>query len=368
MCAMPGWTDRTALHDSRRERRLMMKYLISPDKKQYKANLHCHSVLSDGNRTPEELKALYKSHGYSILAITDHERPRCHQDLTDPDFMMITGYECYIRPDREGHYDPYNKEVHLNLFALDPKNVTMICYNEAYCKYLRRDNALNEITARKGSERPREYSREYIDEYIRTAKENGYIVAYNHPYWSMEEEADIIAHEGCFSMEICNYGSYVMNGLEYCGALYDKMLCHGKRIFCHGADDNHNQYPVDHPHNDSFGAFTMIMPEAFTYDGVTSAMQAGEMYASMGPLFRSVSIDSSRLHVECSDVSHIYLYNGGKRPGRLHAAPGESLTGGDFDIDQNARYIRVSVQDARGRWADTRGFFRDEIGFPPLGE
>ena len=30
--------------------------LISPDKKQYKANLHCHSVLSDGCRTPEELK------------------------------------------------------------------------------------------------------------------------------------------------------------------------------------------------------------------------------------------------------------------------------------------------------------------------
>lgn len=86
----------------------------------------------------------------------------------------------------------------------------------------------------------------------------------------------------------------------------------------------------------------------------------------MGPLFKEVSIAGEKLHVECSEVAHIYLYNGGKRPGRIHAAPGEVLTGGDFEIDKDARYIRVSIQDAQGRWADTRGFFRDEIGFPPL--
>ena len=52
-----------------------MKYLISPHVKQYKANLHCHSTLSDGHLTPEQLKKLYKDNGYSILSITDHERP-----------------------------------------------------------------------------------------------------------------------------------------------------------------------------------------------------------------------------------------------------------------------------------------------------
>ena len=339
----------------------MKQYLISPEKKQYKANLHCHSVLSDGHLTPEALKALYKTHGYDILAITDHERPYCHQQLNDPDFMMLTGYECYIRPDPQGRYNPYQEEVHLNLFARDPQNTTMICYNENYCKYLRRDNALQEITSKAGSERPREFTRDYINEYIRTAKENGYIVAYNHPYWSMESEAEVMALEGCFSMEICNYGSYVSNGLEYCGALYDRLLRSGKRIFCHGTDDNHNEFPIDHPDNDSFGAFTMIMPEQFTYDSVFSAMEKGEMYASMGPLFKEVSIEGNRLHVECSEVAHIYLYNGGKRPGRLNAAPGESLTCADFEIDGNARYIRVSIRDAEGRWADTRGFFRDEM-------
>ena len=95
-------------------------YLISPHKKQYKANLHCHSVISDGKKTPEELKEMYKSHGYSILSITDHETPRNHSDLNDSEFITITGYETYVRPDPNCIFDRYSKEIHINLFARWP--------------------------------------------------------------------------------------------------------------------------------------------------------------------------------------------------------------------------------------------------------
>lgn len=340
-------------------------YLIDPSKKQYKANLHCHSVLSDGKKTPEELVAMYKEHGYDVLAITDHERPHQHQELASEDFMLLTGYECYIRPDPNARYNRYAKEVHLNLFARDPHNVTMICYNEPYCKYLKRDNALEGLVCA-GSTRVREYTNEYINEYVRTAKENGYIVAYNHPYWSMEDEADIIAHEGLFSMEMCNYSSYVMNHLEYNAALYDKLLTAGKHIAVHGSDDNHNVDPIDDPNNDSFGSFTMIMPEEFTYGSMIDAMEKGAMYASMGPVFHEISLEGDQLHIECSDVKSIFVYTGSKKPGWLHAKPGETLTSADFTVDDKARYLRVSIQDSEGNWADTRGFFRDEIGFPAL--
>ena len=333
--------------------------LISPDKKQYKANLHCHSVLSDGCRTPEELKAMYKSRGYDILSITDHERPVQHTALSEKDFMMLTGYECYIRPGT-GRYDAYAVEVHLNLFAKDPKNVKMVCFNDNYSRYLKRDNAVEGLE-RVGSERPREYTTEYINEYIRTAKEHGYIVAYNHPYWSMEDEAKILSYEGLFSMEMCNYSSYLINHLEYNGALYDKMLRAGKHIFCHGSDDNHNQYPEGHPNSDSFGSFTMISPEAFTYESVIEAMEKGNMYASMGPVFHRVSVDGDTVHIECSDVSHAFLYTGSKAPQYVHAEKGENLNSIDFKIDPRAQYIRVSVQDSEGRWADTRGFFPEEF-------
>ena len=338
-------------------------YLISPNKKQYKANLHCHSVWSDGKLTPEELKELYKRYGYSILAITDHETPKSHNELTDSDFLMITGYENYIRQ-TQGAYDVYKAEVHLNLFARQPENETLICYNKSYSKYMSEERQAQ--IAKAGSQRPREYTREYINEFIRTAKENGYLVVYNHPYWSMEAEEDILAYEGYISMEMCNYGSYRTNHLEYNGALYDKMLCAGKRVFCHSSDDNHNKYPEGDPEWDSCGAFTMIMADELSYDKVIDAIEKGEMYSSMGPVFHEVSLEGDKLHVECSGVAGIYVYCGSKAPKRLHAAAGDLITGADFTIDPRSRYIRVSIVDREGRAADTRGFFRDELGLPPL--
>lgn len=330
-------------------------YLISPDKQQFKANLHSHSTYSDGKLTPIEIKELYKRHGYSILAITDHEVPKAHNELTEPDFLMITGYENYIRPDE---YSIYMPEVHLNLFAKDPNNETMICYDPRFCKYLSEEE--QQIIRKAGSERPREYSVDYVNEYIRTARENGYLVSYNHPTWSREKESDILAYEGCFSMEICNYSSFLLNHLEYNGQLYDKMLRAGKKVFCHSADDNHNRCPEDHPAWDSFGGFTMFLLDELTYDNVIDAMEKGEMYSSMGPVFREISIADGKIHIECSDVSAIYVHCGSRSPRRKYAEPGKTLTQADFVIDPKAKYIRVSVVDREGRFADTRGFFREE--------
>ena len=66
-----------------------MKYLIDERKTQYKANLHCHTVLSDGRWTPEQVKEEYKKHGYSIVAITDHEHLVEHHDLTDENILFL---------------------------------------------------------------------------------------------------------------------------------------------------------------------------------------------------------------------------------------------------------------------------------------
>lgn len=336
-------------------------YLISPLKKQYKANLHSHSTVSDGKKTPEELKELYKGNGYSILAITDHEVPKNHSDLTDPDFLMITGYETYIRNNPDCIYDVYDKEVHLNLFARDPKNEAIVCYNSRCCKYV--PDEVKEAFKKVGSQRKREFTVEYINEYIQTAKDNGYIVAFNHPWWSLGDEAEILNYEGFFSMEMCNYGAYIISRLEYNGALYDKMLCRGKRVFCHSADDNHNAAPETSPEFDSFGAFTMIMPDEFTYDSVIKAMETGEMYSSMGPLFNEISIEGNKIHIECSEVSSIRVFTGAKKTHRVIAPIGETITSADFEIDDRAKFVRVSIVDKFGNTADTRGFFRDELEF-----
>ena len=47
-------------------------YLLPEEGNLYKANLHCHSTVSDGRFTPEELKRMYMERGYHAIAYTDH--------------------------------------------------------------------------------------------------------------------------------------------------------------------------------------------------------------------------------------------------------------------------------------------------------
>lgn len=50
----------------RAEEKTMRKYLLPKDGNFYKSNLHVHSVISDGAKTPEEVKKNYMDRGYSV--------------------------------------------------------------------------------------------------------------------------------------------------------------------------------------------------------------------------------------------------------------------------------------------------------------
>ncbi len=333
--------------------------LISKSIQQFKANLHAHSTLSDGGKTPEELKKLYQEAGYQILAITDHEVPWDHSALSEPGFLMLTGYEAYIR--NHPKYDPFGDgEIHLNLFAKQPDNVRFICFNPGYTKYAFRHKSPEEFQY-VGSQETRRCDRAYIQKFIDTAKENGYLVAYNHPYWSFEDESEIFAHKGCFSVEIRNGSSWSHNRLEYNAGLYDRMLRKGMRIFCHAGDDNHNHREPGDPLFDSFLAWTQICAEELSYPAVIKAMEAGHFYASSGPKINSLSYEDGSFHIETSPAAHIVMYFGSRATQSVHAAAGSFLTTADFTLPERAAYARFTVFDEKGNTADTRGYFRDEL-------
>lgn len=338
-------------------------YLIDPNKKQFKANLHSHSIHSDGKLTPEEMKAAYKAHGYSVLCISDHETTNDYSHMTEPDFLMLTGYEAYIRPNYV--YDPFCAEVHLNLLARDPHNVGIVYFNPKSCKYLSEEQKA--AVPKIGPVVEREYTTEFVNNFIRCARENGYIVTYNHPVWSQETHERIMSYEGFFSMEICNWGSMNTTGRhEYNIDLYHKFLRSGRRLFVHSADDNHNKHPFDHERNDSFGGFAMIMADKLEYDTVFNALEQGEMYSSMGPVFHEVSFDGKNVHVSCSDVERIICNCGAKTSPMETAAPGKTINSATIPVREGAPFVQISIIDKDGKCADTRGFFRDELGLPAL--
>ena len=84
----------------------MEKILFGSKKNKYKANMHCHSTLSDGRFSPQELKENYKSRGYSILAITDHEHLNNNSYLDDEDFRFASG--IYYK---QLHFDDYFRKL-----------------------------------------------------------------------------------------------------------------------------------------------------------------------------------------------------------------------------------------------------------------
>ena len=80
----------------------MKKFLLPESGQFYKSNLHCHSTISDGGWTPEQLKEEYAKRGYSIIAYTDHNIMIPHHDLTDDKFLALTGFEMDFNLYKDG--------------------------------------------------------------------------------------------------------------------------------------------------------------------------------------------------------------------------------------------------------------------------
>lgn len=337
-----------------------MKFIFE---NQYKANLHCHSTLSDGALTPEELKEAYKGMGYSILSITDHERPHDHSNMTEEDFLLLTGYEAYIRPGEGCRYNEYQPEIHINLLAKNPHNEEIIEFEDCCVKYVKDPAEKAAIKRYKGREGHRVYTAEYINEFISIAKEAGYMVTLNHPTWSLEQNEEVYKYDGYFSMEICNFSAWQTGLHEYNGTLYDMLLRQGKHIGAHSADDNHNRYPLYSPSTDSFGGFTMLWTKdgKLTYEGVIEALEEKNFYSSMGPVIHSVEVENGIAKIKCSPVDRISLCFGSKDPRMVWKDTEDgTITEAEFVIPETAPYIRFNIQDSHGRFADTRGYFRDE--------
>ena len=102
----------------------MRYYLLPENNKQFKANLHSHTTLSDGGKTPEEMKAIYKERGYSVLAITDHGKLIDHSALDDEDFIMLTAVEFWVGGG-DKKLGGFDRAMEFNLFAKDQHNASL---------------------------------------------------------------------------------------------------------------------------------------------------------------------------------------------------------------------------------------------------
>jgi len=289
----------------------MRKYLIPDEGKFYKANFHTHSTHSDGALTPEKLKEVYVKNGYSIIAYTDHNVVNWFDDLSDENFLVLCGYEADISTHVTAENGiNYNKTCHMCAIARDPLTAKLV-------------------------QKPDSYTPENANKLIADLSAAGYIVNYNHPYWSNEDSRDYLQLNGFTAMEIYNTGCElnVNNGITLND--YACMLRNGKRIFAVATDDNHNRsYVSQTPYeDDSCVGFTAIKSPSLTYSDVISAFENGHFYASWGPEIKALYIEDNKLCIETSPVRAIFLRCSNIGSKTYDYSPDNNLTYAEFNLD-----------------------------------
>jgi len=335
-------------------------YLLSESKNRYKANLHCHSTVSDGEHSPEQLKELYKGRGYSILAYTDHEVMVLHNELTDDEFLAMPGYEVQTFGDK--HLPKLMRRVsHMNYYPKDPNNNKLPFFSISDLMQLDRPPDFSAQVYDGDGDDVKEYSVEGLNALIARAKEQGYIVCLNHPTWSKEDASIYTNLEGLFAVEIYNNGCQLMGYDSYCPVVYEEMLRSGQRIGCLATDDTHHDA-------DLFGGFTMVYADELTHSAVIEALEKGDYYASRGPVIEKLWYEDGIFHIECSGAAEIIVSNSGRRKPNISvkkAQFGELLTCAEFPICDNDLYVRFTVRDEAGRTANTRAYWREEFEASP---
>ena len=341
----------------------MKKYLLPREGKFYKANMHTHTVISDGKQTPEEVKVAYKEKGYSIVAFTDHEIMMPHNDLRDESFLPITAYEIQLRD--WNRTSGCIKLYHMNLYSPDPERYL----SKTYCK---KDawwgNIVNHFTdemAAAGLEE-RQYTKEFAQWVINTANEEGMLVSYNHPVWSLQNKDDYSGLKGFWGVEWHNTGCVIM-GYEDTHQPITDLLGEGERVFPLATDDNHS---ID----SAFGGWIQVKAKSLDYDTVFKALKKGDFYSSTGPEIKSLCLEDGVVKIKTSAAKRISFITDRRMTTAVNAKDAKHLlSGAEFSLEKllsnhektkhfkNA-YFRLEVIDKNGNKALTRAYFLDEFG------
>lgn len=272
----------------------------------YKANLHTHTTKSDGDVDLPVRVEQYKSHGYDILAVTDHEKTSEVAPYCTKDFLLISGMETHPKspnPNMVYHILCINVPVGMSFAKETPMEERMKALSEA----------------------------------------GAYIIA-AHPYWcgfTIEEIVPLLEN-GASALEVYN-ATCRFNGRANSSVHWNQLLAKGWRVPVVAVDDVHNDTALRK-------AWTMIKAEELTLDAVMAALRKGAYYASTGPEFKDLRVEDDRVTVECSPVERIQFYANAPN-GTQILAKDKPLTTGVFTYKNSAKYCWVEITDADGNQA-----------------
>jgi len=277
-----------------------------------KGNLHLHTTVSDGEKTPQQAADGYREQGYDFLSITDHDRVVDVDELDGGGMTLVHGIEI-APPGAE-----LGQTIHMVGIGMsgEPERVE----GERAQQALDRLNALAQVS----------------------------FVA--HPSWSSLTFADILPLQGIIGVEVFNTTCRRGIGRGTSEVQWDACLARGREFFGLAVDDAHCHY------DDLYGGWVMLRSQENTPEAICAALGAGHFYASTGPTIEQVAIEGEMLHIECSPCVEAFAVC--PMPGRgttnWRSGGGREATT-EFDLQMRAGTdpIRIVVIDEAGQRAWT---------------
>ena len=331
-----------------------IKQLLPKVSRYFKANLHTHSIISDGKLTREEVKEAYKELDYQILCLTDHNTIVDHSDMNEPDFLMLTGVEININS--AGYCPVGGQSYHLNLIAKKPDNLW------SPARVFRRFPAAAEYEDKMQCEEMElQCNPDSVNAMIAKANEKGFLVMYNHPTWSCQSYPDYAPLKGLWAMELRNTECCCLGHNENNFRVYKDLLNCGNRIFPLGTDDMHHPRAVGK-------SWIMVGAKELRYDSVIEALEKGDFYMSCGPEITDLYMEGNVLKVTCSDAQRVNLETQG-RMAQVVLAEDAPLREAEFDLgtffsrvdgDPDA-FVFLTVTAPDGSYATTRPYYLKDL-------
>src|SRR5262245_20715426 len=294
---------------------------FSSELRWWKGNLHTHSFRSDGDDFPEMIVAWYKDHGYSFLALSDHnvlseggkwvdvDKHR-GVDRALPRYRQRFGAWVEERQDDEQSMVRLKPLSGFRSFFERPGEFLLIQSEEITDKFDKLPVHLNATNLRQvippqGGNSVLDVLQRNVDSVLDQRRRTGQpmFVHVNHPNygWGVTTD-DLIGLKGEQFFEVHNGHVGVRNYGDADHAsterMWDMVLAArltrpggGQLMYGLGTDDAHNYHEFGSTSINPGRGWVVVRARHLTAESIVAAMERGDFYASTGVRLRDVGCD-----------------------------------------------------------------------------
>ncbi len=231
---------------------------LRPGSRCYRGNLHTHTTVSDGRKSPEAALAWYRDEGYDFVALTDHWKPAGVRE--NDGVLVIPGVE----------FDGTDPE--LGMYHIVGLDITESAERGSLCG---------------------------PDAVVSYVSDCGGLAVLCHPYWCGMPSWAVARVEGVFAVEVFNSTCEVHIAKGLSTVHWDDTLAAGRRLWGVAVDDTH------WGRHDYGGGWVMVQADELSIPALRGALLAGRFYSTSGPDIHDFVVDGGKAFAQTSPAARI---------------------------------------------------------------